>query len=691
MSSSSRRQRVGSVPITRRQGAAVAILLVLLTGIGLVVVRAVEAQQGTDAEATGPTPPRVSFIDGQVSFSRPGAEGWVAAQLNTPLTPGDEIYTASPGNLEVEIGGRAYVRAWANTHLGLANLEPDFVQLKVTTGSVALDIRRLDPGHTIEVDTPNAAFTIERAGYYRVNVTPSRTSFVTRRGGRVTVTPANGSAAALNPSEEVIVGGPDGGQIATYVAPQLDAWDRWNYARTDALIESVSARYVSPGAYGVHELDYHGSWRVVETHGPVWVPTGVPASWAPYTTGSWIWDPRYGWTWVDTAPWGWAPYHYGRWVSVSGLWAWAPGPVVVRAVYAPALVAFFGPRVGVTIAVGGPPVGWVALGWGEPLVPWWGRTGFIGVPWWAGWGGPRIVNNVVIQRSTIVRVEEIRAYRNVTVRDAVVVVPRDRFGQGPVTRARIAQVDPRNFDPVQGRLEITPVRASLAPAVVRGARPPDAVLKRAVVGTRAPEDPGRWLAPHGIADKSMGATPPPRLVSRPEHRDDAGTPSRPPFGESKIERPRPAQPPRPAPAQPPAGQGAREPRTPKQATAPPQPGVPPQPSAPARPSRPAAPPVTGVESRPAPTPGVEARPGAPAPPGRPDSAPSRGESRPAPPRGVGSAPVQGPAPAIQKAPATPPGVQVQTPDQRGPSGRSVPRGEERKLPGEPANRLFQGR
>jgi len=68
----------------------------------------------------------------------------------------------------------------------------------------------------------------------------------------------------------------------------------------------------------------------------------LPADWAPYTTGRWIWDPRFGWSWVDVAPWGWAPYHYGRWVHLGAVWAWAPGPVVVRPVYAPALVAFFG-------------------------------------------------------------------------------------------------------------------------------------------------------------------------------------------------------------------------------------------------------------------------------------------------------------------------------------------------------------
>ena len=83
------------------------------------------------------------------------------------------------------------------------------------------------------------------------------------------------------------------------------------------------------------------------------------------------------------------------------MWAWAPGPVVVRPAYAPALVAFFGAP-GVRVAVGAPFVSWVALGWGEPCVPWWGRPGFVGRPWWGGWGGPRVVNNVVINRTTVV-------------------------------------------------------------------------------------------------------------------------------------------------------------------------------------------------------------------------------------------------------------------------------------------------
>ena len=105
-------------------------------------------------DTIGRTPPRLSFVDGQVSFWRPGAQDWVQAQINTPIAPGDQLSTGSPGNLEVQIGARAFVRGWANTQVGLENQEPDFLQFKVTAGRASFDLRTLEPGHTVEVDTP---------------------------------------------------------------------------------------------------------------------------------------------------------------------------------------------------------------------------------------------------------------------------------------------------------------------------------------------------------------------------------------------------------------------------------------------------------------------------------------------------------------------------------------------------------
>ena len=268
-----------------RARGIVSLILVLAALTGVAWAGQVPEAPDPQEDAAGRTPPRLSFVDGQVSFWRPGAQEWTQAQINTPLAPGDQVYTGSPGNLELQIGGRAFVRGWANTNLGLENHEPDFLQFKVTAGRAAFDLRTLEPGRTVEVDTPNAAFTIEHPGYYRVDVIGERTSFITRRAGRAIVIPAGGESTSIAPSEEVVVEGMTSPQVSSYAAPQLDEWDKWNYARTDVLLDAVSARHVPPGTYGVADLDRHGTWRVVDDYGSVWVPTGVPRGWAPYTTG----------------------------------------------------------------------------------------------------------------------------------------------------------------------------------------------------------------------------------------------------------------------------------------------------------------------------------------------------------------------------------------------------------------------
>ena len=148
------------------------VYLAIVLSIGIATASAVAADR-----ESGPTPPRLSFLDGDVSFWRPGGDDWAPAQVNTPLAPGDQLYTGAPGNLELQTGPRAFVRGWANTQIGLESLEPDFLQFKITAGHASFDLRTFEPGHTVEIDTPNAAFTIDHAGYYRVDVTGERTSF----------------------------------------------------------------------------------------------------------------------------------------------------------------------------------------------------------------------------------------------------------------------------------------------------------------------------------------------------------------------------------------------------------------------------------------------------------------------------------------------------------------------------------
>ena len=460
------------------------------------------------------TPPRVSYIHGEVSFWRPGAEEWTPAKLNTPLAPGDVLYTGPGGNVELQIGPRGFLRAAESTQLGLDNHEPDFLQFRVTGGYAALDLREVPTGHTLELDTPNAAFTVERPGYYRLDVARDSTTFATHRGGVATMTPAGGTATPIAANQQLVVTGTDSPSLETAAAPELTAWDRWNYQRTAYLLHPTSTTQVPAGVYSAEALDQYGSWRTAETYGSVWVPASVPVGWVPYSTGRWIWDPRFGWTWLDDAPWGWAPYHYGRWVFIGSYWAWAPGPVVVRPVYSPALVVFLGG--GVRVGIGVRPLCWAPLAWGEPLIPWWGRPGFIGVASWRGWGGPRVVNNVVVNRTTTVNVTDITVYRNVTVKNAVVGVSADRFGRHHERPRRIADADVRRLTPVRGDVDVRPVPASVTVSAGVAARPPAAFQARATVATRRPHDTAASLHAHGIATtQAPESAPAPRIVPSP--------------------------------------------------------------------------------------------------------------------------------------------------------------------------------
>ena len=58
----------------------------------------------------------------------------------------------------------------------------------------------------------------------------------------------------------------------------------------------------------------NGQWVYSSEYGWIWVPadaTTSEADGAPYT---YLYTPRFGWTWY-LSPWGWGAYHYGPWVT----------------------------------------------------------------------------------------------------------------------------------------------------------------------------------------------------------------------------------------------------------------------------------------------------------------------------------------------------------------------------------------
>jgi len=318
---------------------------------------------------------RLQYMSGSVSIQPHGTDDWVQGSVNRPLTIADNIWADKDSRAELNVG-TGTIRINSESSLTLTNVSDNAVQLQLHQGAMNLHIRRLIGGEIYEVDTPNQAFTVSKAGDYRFDVDANGDSTL------VTVWRGEGEATGQGPSvrihsrEQARFRG-NFSEHEIHDAPSPDSFDQWCQVRDKRQDNSISARYVAPGVVGYEDLDDYGTWREVPDYGRVWVPTVAPG-WAPYRYGHWVWVDPWGWTWVDDASWGFAPFHYGRWAYIGSYWGWIPGPYYVRPVYAPALVAWFGgPRWGFGFGFGvgfgfGGGFGWCPLGFREPFFPWYG-------------------------------------------------------------------------------------------------------------------------------------------------------------------------------------------------------------------------------------------------------------------------------------------------------------------------------
>ncbi|WP_144108862.1 DUF6600 domain-containing protein [Paraburkholderia sp. BCC1886] len=461
------------------------------------------AQQAASAQNPDTDPPgrvaRLNYTAGTVTTEPAGATDWSYAQINRPLTTGDQLWNDRNARSELHIGSTA-VRLGESTSLDLLALDDDSAQLKVVQGSLSARVRELPPGTSYEIDTPNLALGLNGPGDYRVDVAPDGSSTtVTVRSGSATVYGENGQVPVAA-GQQIRFAGTNLQQSANNGAPGLDAFDQWAMSRDAAEDRSVSARYVSRDIPGYQDLDANGTWRSSPQYGEVWVPRATPAGWAPYHDGHWVWQAPWGWTWVDDAPWGFAPYHYGRWAYVDDAWAWVPGPVVEDAppVYAPALVAFVGndgggADWGVNLAIGGAiaaGVAWFPLGPGEAWHPHWGDRDH-----WS----PRYYQRVneYNRNVTNVNVTNIHnTYINYRAPGGLTAVPATAFVHGQPVGRFAQRVDPqqwRNARINPGAPGIAPVRESFGPGL-RNAnfRPGAGAMARPVMATRSPTLPAAY-------------------------------------------------------------------------------------------------------------------------------------------------------------------------------------------------------
>jgi len=626
---------------------------------------------------------RLANIGGAVSFSPAGEDEWVYATPNRPLITGDRVWADAGARAELQIGSLA-VRLGSQTSVTILNLDDRVAQFQLAQGAINMRVRRIDPGQTIEIDTPLLAFSLRRPGDYRIDVDPtSAATTVAVRTGEGEVY-GEGAAYVISARQWYRFADSSLRDYEYDALPQPDAFDNWARDRDRREDNPVAARYVSPDVIGYSDLDDYGTWSVVEGYGNVWVPTSVASDWAPYHHGHWTWIEPWGWTWVDDAPWGFAPFHYGRWAYARQRWCWVPGPVRARPVYAPALVAFVGGNnFQISVGTGGPSrgVAWFPLAPGEVYRPAYrvSRNYFTNVN----------VSNTNVSNTYVTNAYNRpdapnTVYRNREQRGGITAVPAAAFVQSrPVAQAAVpVSRELAAAAPVTPVASFAPVRASVigggaapgarpgaggggggAPAAGPGmvSRPPTATIQRPVIARVAPppppapfsareaalaKDPGRPADPATIVAARPAATAAP--ASPPVKVVQPAAPGTPPPAPT-ISRQRTNVPPTAAGGAPPAAPGT-PPTVPTPGVAPgvaPRPGV-----ALPVPQPPGTPPGSRETGGPPPKaniPSLPSQPSAVPVPSHPVPAPP--QPAPQPPKATDARPVPQPPP-----PAAPPSV-----------------------------------
>lgn len=425
---------------------------------------------------------RLSFLTGSVSFEPSGESQWNQASVNYPLSGGDRLYADKGGEAEFETGNVA-VRLSGDTDMTVTNLNDQLIQLGLSEGVMRLHAYNMISGNSIEVDTPNAALTLLRNGNYRVESYGSDdATFVVVNSGDLEIS-GNGINQTLHSGQAAKLTGSDPVQIAWVSPPGSDSFDNWCNDRDRRFVNSASQQYVGGYLPGYYDLDQYGSWTNVGEYGPVWYPAGVAVGWVPYRYGRWAWVEPWGWTWIEEEPWGFAPFHYGRWAFIGSRWGWIPGEPVVRPIYAPALVAFVGGGISVSVSAG-PPVAWFPLGPREPYFPWYHHTDVY----------LRQVNVTNVRNVTnitsIINVTNVRniTYVNRTV--ATTAVSGDAFRRGEPVERQIVRVDRDQIARAQviPHPEITPEARAIAAGAPQVHPPVES--RRPTVVYRPPIRPG---------------------------------------------------------------------------------------------------------------------------------------------------------------------------------------------------------
>src|SRR5579863_5307863 len=235
---------------------ASAVLLLMLYFAG----KPASAQDNQDRDDPPSRVARLGYVEGAVSFQPAGEQDWVQAVPNRPMTTGDRLWADQNSRAELQLGS-AVIRLSSNTGVSFLNLDDQTVQLELSSGTVNIRVRELDPNSDFEIDTPNLAFTVSQPGVYRLDASEDGSSTgVSIRSGEGDAT-GNGQTYTIHQGQLATFNGTDSLNADVEQIQGTDPFDTWANERDRRYDNSRSAQYLSRDLVGYEDLDDNGDWR----------------------------------------------------------------------------------------------------------------------------------------------------------------------------------------------------------------------------------------------------------------------------------------------------------------------------------------------------------------------------------------------------------------------------------------------
>ena len=287
---------------------------------------------------------RLSLVQGDVRFARkthgdPLTDSnatWETASLNLPIRQGYVLATDN-GRAEVEFENGAMAFLKENTVLEFYDLSLNdgdrTTRLVLHQGTASFYV---NPAGGDYFSVTGGDFTVEAISRatFRVDTYDDGSTVAASKGNLTVV--RKGGTTHLAKGQSLSIKAGDDSSLTVGTLPNEDDFDHWVSGRVDSVSTATNAalQYTSSPYYtsGFADLYTYGSFFNCGGYGFGWRPFGAGIAWSPFTTGQWIWDPGFGWTWISSQPWGWAPYHYGGWLFDASCGGWFYSPPI-----------FFGP------------------------------------------------------------------------------------------------------------------------------------------------------------------------------------------------------------------------------------------------------------------------------------------------------------------------------------------------------------